>query len=89
MIDLMFLKHSAEQLDGIDYAEMTIEPKTVLALLDMLEAAKQNAARYEWLRGALADSVNGVSHHFCSIRSADELDSAIDVAMAETKGEEA
>lgn len=103
MIDFMFLKHSAEQLDGIGYAEMTIEPKTVLALLDMLEAAKLDAARIDWLIGqdncVVAEGLNGFwlswidEHDQRRTKYQDgsypSARAAIDAAMAATKGEQA
>ena len=51
--------------------------------------AKIDAGRYRWLRNALSDrSENGVSYHFCSIRTSEELDDSIDAAIAATpKGE--
>lgn len=48
----------------------------------------EDATRYQWLRLALADRTNnGKSHWFCSIAAGhpEELDAAIDAAMAEKK----
>lgn len=48
----------------------------------------EDAARYQWLRLALADRTNnGKSHWFCSIAAGhpEELDSAIDAARSQAK----
>ena len=62
----------------------------LLAEIDRLKAQvaklQKDAARYRWLRRALADrSDGGKSHWFCSIRDnhPEELDEAIDTAMKE------
>lgn len=47
----------------------------------IMKSLEKDAERYRWLRLALADREEGVSHHFCSVRYSEELDEAIDTAM--------
>lgn len=58
----------------------------IRAMQSRIEALEKDAARYRWLRTALADKDKGVSHHFCSVWFSEELDAAIDTAMQSEKG---
>ena len=58
-------------------------------VLEQVARMAEDAERYRWLRFALSDkSKNGKSHHFCSIQRGhpEELDDAIDAAIAAEKG---
>ncbi|WP_261524494.1 hypothetical protein [Burkholderia multivorans] len=60
------------------------QPKAILALCDRLEAAEKDAERYRALRRGQHWSVlNGIGD---TLR-ADELDAAIDAALAQRQGE--
>lgn len=81
MSDLKNLRVQAQRLkdDGARY--VPIDPASVLGLLDQLEAAQKDAARYQWLRdncikrGIVIDVGAGAE-------IPDTLDEAIDDAMA-------
>ena len=75
-------------LKSYEYAEFA-EKLEQAAQIEMMQEAQIDAERNRWLRNALSDrSENGVSHHFCSIRTSEELDDSIDAAIAAaSKGE--
>ncbi|MBU9618124.1 hypothetical protein KTE47_10980 [Burkholderia multivorans] len=67
----------------VEYMEAA-QPKAILALCDRLEAAEKDAERYRALRRGQHWSVlNGIGD---TLR-ADELDAAIDAALAQRQGE--
>lgn len=68
-------------------------PDVILSLLDMLEAAKLDAARYQLIRksGLPEDAFGDCDSYYGVYKSqvGEALDAAIDAAMAATKGEQA
>lgn len=95
MIDWKYLRNEAEST--CRYSSPYMSRKELGELLDMLEAAKLDAARYQWLRER-----SWFDSEFCVVRdprravmpghdcpSHERLDVAIDSAMAATKGEQA
>lgn len=67
------------------YDFLPLHPKVVLYLLDMLEAAQQDQARYQWLRES--KHFDSDQHQIFCAAYGHALDVAIDAAMAATKGE--
>lgn len=85
MIDLKQLRELAESYRQ-DF--MTMPAAQVIALLDMTEAAKKDAARYSWLRKYPNNVGQAVYGPTGGLLMRDEyLDSAIDAATAATEGE--
>lgn len=85
MIDLKELRQRAIHKYGASAAE-------VIELLDMLDAAKLDAARYQWLRrwkGQEHEPPFTVQHDPDGTLWGADLDHYIDAAMAATKGEQA
>lgn len=85
MIDLKNLRDDMEFRAFNDVTSCELSPVQILELLDQLEAAQKDAARYQWLRD------NGIEKSFklvqtggvlMTVHSDATLDSAIDAAMA-------
>ena len=85
MIDLKNLRDDMEFRAFNDVTSCELSPVQILELLDQLEAAQKDAARYQWLRD------NGIEKSFKLVQTAGvlmtvhsdaTLDSAIDAAMA-------
>ncbi|UXZ62561.1 hypothetical protein NUJ28_07560 [Burkholderia multivorans] len=77
------LSGESDEIRLVEYMEAA-QPKAILALCDRLEAAEKDAERYRTLRRGQHWSVlNGIGD---TLR-ADELDAAIDAALAQRQGE--
>lgn len=77
---------------GSPHSRPYITCKELGELLDQLESANLDAARYQWLRdkGRYNDfNVEQLTRGWATTHSASTLDPAIDAAMAATKGEQA
>lgn len=80
MIDLKKLRESATHAGQDGYG---IDAFAVLEILDQLEAAQKDAARYQWIRETYSE--DGVEFWPDAVAFADteeKLDAAIDAAMA-------
>lgn len=93
MIDLKKMRDTMEFLAFNDAHRADLEPCQVLELLDMLEAANLDAARYQWL--AVQHWVEPEATFRLGLKDVEftnaymaELGAAIDAAMAATKGEQ-
>ena len=105
MIDLKAQREWAQKWADKGYVSIGVDPKALEALICLLEAAQKDQARYQWLRSnkffIYPEHQFGPSHPVLGEFSFDiwsenpgshnreGLDSAIDAAMAATKGEEA
>lgn len=101
MIDLRALRNRVSGIasDQGVCGPTWLNPREAVALLDMLEAAKLDAARYQWLRvqpndcsAPRIDICHWTSEEGGSVNNGEGLrgdaaDAAIDAAMAATKGE--
>lgn len=87
MIDLNAIRAAADFCETRGMV-VELEPATVIALLDRLEAAEKDAARYRWLRDG-NDHKNSpatqIAMHSYGLEWDAAIDAAIDAAMKEQK----
>lgn len=86
MIDLKAIREFAWESIGHGRSHM-LPPQTVIALLDRLESAEKDAARYRWITADHTDHetrlIASTIGQYIALRGKGATDAAIDAAMGE------
>lgn len=83
MVDIARLRKYAESVKDVRGALCELSVNSMISILDQLEAAQKDAARYRWIRETYSE--DGIEFWPDSVAFADteeKLDAAIDAVMA-------